>query len=172
MCKKKKPSPTITTHMNPVREAWTQGIECLPVALVLTQFSLRMKTVTHDWTHTMILTDRACDLISVSSSHLSVSAVFICSVPSWELAASAQQLQRGTELNKDRLSENVDAKKEKKEKKLRLSAWKWHLQSKHLKKKKLLAHVKWPNKDFKFDSDPQKGCEQVVIVVPYSLGYA
>lgn len=32
--------------------------------------------------------------------------------------------------------------------------------------------MKWPNKDFKFDSDPQKVCEQVVIVVPYSLGYA
>lgn len=92
MCKK-NPSPTVTTHMNPVCEAWTQGIECLPVALVLTQFSLRMKTVTHDWTHTMILTDRACDLISVSSSHLSISAVFICSVPSWELAANAQQLR-------------------------------------------------------------------------------
>lgn len=125
---KTKNTPTITTHMNPVCEAWTQGIECLLVALVLTQFSLRMKTVTHDWTHTMILTDRACDLISVSSSHLSISAVFICSVPSWELAASAQQLQGAWRRTKTGCQKTLTQKEKKK---LRLSAWKWRLLSEH-----------------------------------------
>lgn len=129
----KKTPPTITTHMNPVCKAWTQGIECLLVALVLTQFSLRTKTVTHDWTHTMILTDRACDLISVSLSHLSISAVFICSVPSWELAASAQQLQGVWSWTKTGCQKTL-TQKEKEKKKLRLSAWKWRLLSEHLKK--------------------------------------
>lgn len=44
---------------------------------------------------------------SVSSSHLPISAVFICSVPSWELIVTSQQLK----VNNEKLSEITGAKK-------------------------------------------------------------
>lgn len=88
---KKTPTATLHSHfVNPRPE-----IKCRipPGGLVVD--AVMNSVAAHDWTHTVILTDRACDLISVSPPHLLISAVFICSVPSWELAASAQQFHWG-----------------------------------------------------------------------------